>query len=67
MSQENEIEKVLSRADKLKFLGQNRAFMTLLFAVWAARKKGGFWSTLTRLILLVGGAGGFGYWHGVFR
>jgi hypothetical protein len=66
MSDENQIEKVLSRADKLKFLGRNRAFIALLFAVWAAKKKGGFWSARTKLGLLVGGASGFGYWHGFF-
>jgi hypothetical protein len=65
MSDESEVEKVLSSADKLKYLGRNRAFIALLFALWAARKKGGLWTTLTKLALLAG-AGGYGYWTGFF-
>jgi hypothetical protein len=66
MSDESDVEKILLRAGELKFLGRNRAFITLLFAVWAARKRRGYWSALTKLGLLVGGASGLGYWHGFF-
>lgn len=66
MSDESEVEKVLLSAGELKFLGRDRAFIALLFALWAARKKAGFWSALTRFGLVVGGLGGFGYWNGFF-
>jgi hypothetical protein len=66
MSDESDVEKVLLRAGELKFLGRNRAFITLLFAVWAARKKGGLVGVLKKGILLVVGVGGFGYWTGFF-
>jgi hypothetical protein len=62
MSDENEVDKVLARAGELKFLGRNRAFVTLLVALWAARKRGGLWSVLSRLCLLAVGTGGYGYW-----
>jgi hypothetical protein len=39
MSDEGAVEKVLLRAGELKFLGRNRAFITLLFAVWRPAKK----------------------------
>jgi hypothetical protein len=66
MSDESEVEKVLSSAEKLKFLGRDRAFIALLFALWAARKKGALWGFLTKLSLIAGGAGGYGYWSGLF-
>jgi hypothetical protein len=66
MSDEDAVEKVLLRAGELKFLGRNRAFITLLFALWAARKKGGIWSAMTKLGLLIGSASGLGYWTGLF-
>lgn len=66
MSDESDIEKVLASADKLKYLGRNRAFFTLLFALWAARKKSGLWSALTRLGLVAAGVGSCGYWSGFF-
>ena len=66
MSDESEIEKVLSSADKLKFLGRNRAFIALLFALWTARKKGGLLGALKKGILLTLGVGGYGYWNGFF-
>jgi hypothetical protein len=65
MSDESEVDKVLSSAAELKFLGRNRAFVALLFALWMARKKGGLWSALTKLGLLAG-VGGYGYWNGFF-
>jgi hypothetical protein len=55
MSDEGAVEKVLLRAGGLRFLGRNRAFITLLFAVWAARKKAGLASNLKKLTFLVGG------------
>jgi len=42
MSNESEVDKILSRAGELKFLGKDRAFLTLLFAVWAVRQKGDY-------------------------
>ena len=66
MSVESEIENVLARAERLKYLGRNRAFLTLLFALWASRKKGGLGSALTKLGVVAGGVGGFGYWSGFF-
>jgi hypothetical protein len=64
MSDESEVEKVLLSAGQLKYLGPNRAFLTLLVALWAARKKGGTFSLFVKLCVLVGGAGGYGYWSG---
>jgi hypothetical protein len=61
MSDGSDVEKVLASADKLKFLGPNRAFFALLFALWTARKKSGLWSALTKLCVL---AGAGGYWTG---
>jgi hypothetical protein len=66
MSDESEIEKVLASADKLKYLGRNRAFFALIFALWAARRKGGLWSALAKLGLVTAGVGGYGYWNGFF-
>jgi hypothetical protein len=66
MSDESEVEKVLLRAGELKFLGRDRAFVTLLFALWAARKKGGLLSALTKVAILAGGVGGCAYWNGFF-
>jgi hypothetical protein len=65
MSDASEIEKILSKADKLEFLGQNRAFVTLLFAIWANRKRG-WLSQVLRIGLLAAGVGGYGYWTGFF-
>jgi hypothetical protein len=64
MSDESDVQKVLLSAGELRFLGRDRAFVTLLVALWAARKKGGLWSALTKLGLLAGGVGGYGYWSG---
>jgi hypothetical protein len=58
MSDGSEVEKVLASADKLRFLGRNRAFVALIFALWTARKKGGLWSALVKIVLLAGGVGG---------
>jgi hypothetical protein len=66
MSDENEVEKVLLSAGQLKYLGPNRAFFTLLVALLAARKKGGILGFLTKLCVLAGGAGGYGYWNRFF-
>jgi hypothetical protein len=66
MSDESEIEKVLASADKLKYLGRNRAFFALIFALWAARKKGGLWNALTKLGLVIASVSGYGYWSGFF-
>jgi hypothetical protein len=67
MSDESEVDKVLARAGELKFLGRNRAFFTLLFAIWTSRKRDGLWSALTRLVLMAGGvSGGYWYWSGFF-
>jgi hypothetical protein len=66
MSDESEVEKILLSAGELKFLGRDRAFLTLLFALWAARKKGGMVSALKKGMLLAVGLGGFGYWNGFF-
>jgi hypothetical protein len=66
MSDESEVEKVLSSADKLKFPGRNRAFIALLFALWAARKRRGLLGALKKGILLALGVAGFGYWNGFF-
>jgi hypothetical protein len=62
MSEPSEIEKILSSADKLKFLGQNRAFVTLLFAIWSSRKRD-WLSQVLRIGLLTAGGG---YWTGLF-
>jgi hypothetical protein len=59
------VDKVLAKAGELKFLGPNRAFLALLFALWTARKKSGLWG-LTKLGLLAGGLVGYGYWNGFF-
>lgn len=67
MSDESEVEKVLLSAGELKFLGRNRAFITLLFALWAARRRGGLLRAVTKLSLLAGGVGGCGYWIGFFN
>jgi len=66
MSDESEVGRVLSNAEKLKFLGPNRAFITLLFALWAARRRAGLWSVLMKLGLIAGGASGYGYLTGFF-
>ena len=66
MSDGSEIERVLASANKLKFLGPNRAFFALIFALWTARKKGGLWNILTKLGLLTASVGGYGYWNGLF-
>jgi hypothetical protein len=62
---ESDVEKILRNADKLRFLGPNRAFVTLLFAIWANRKRG-WLSQLMRIVLLGIGAGSAGYWSGFF-
>ena len=66
MSDESEVEKVLLRAGELKFLGRDRAFVALLFALWTARRKGAPLSILMKLGLLVAGIGGYGHWSGFF-
>ena len=66
MSDESEVEKVLSRAGDLKFLGRDRAFLTLLFALWTASKKSGPLSRLTKLAVVAIGLGGYGYWKRFF-
>jgi hypothetical protein len=66
MSDESEVEKVLARVGELKFLGRDRAFLALLFALWMVRKRSGLWSALTKVVLLAGGVGGYGYWSGLF-
>jgi hypothetical protein len=63
----DEVEKVLLRAGELKFLGRDRAFFALLFALWTARRKRGVLSILMKLGLLAGGVGGYGYWNGFFN
>jgi hypothetical protein len=65
MSDQSEVEKILRNADKLKYLGANRAFLTILFALWTNRRRG-WLSQVLRLVVLAGGAGGVGYWTGLF-
>lgn len=66
MSDESVVDKALARAGELKYLGKNRAFFTLLFALWTSRKKGGLWAALTKVVLLASGlSGGLWYWGGV--
>jgi hypothetical protein len=65
MSDESDVEKILGNADKLKYLGPNRAFLTLLFAIWANRKRCRL-SQFLRIALIALGAGGYGYWSGFF-
>ena len=60
MSESSEIDRILSSADKLRYLGQNRAFLTLLFAIWANRKRGWLSQVLRVVLVIVGG--GYGYW-----
>jgi len=66
MSDESDVEKVLANAERLKYLGRNRAFLTLLFAIWATRKRGGILGLLAKLCILAGGASGCGYLTGFF-
>jgi hypothetical protein len=66
MSDEGGVEKVLVNAGQLKYLGPNRAFLAILFALWAARKKPGQWGRLMKLAVLTTGLGGYGYWTGFF-
>ena len=65
MSDQSEVEKILGNAGKLKYLGPNRAFLTLLFAIWANRKRG-WLSQVLRITLPVAGAGSYAYWAGFF-
>lgn len=65
MSDESDVEKILRSANRLKYLGPNRAFFTLLFAIWANRKRG-WLSQVLRIGMLAVGAGGYGYWNGLF-
>ena len=63
MSDESEVDKVLARAGELRYLGKNRAFFAILFALWTSRKTGGPWAALTKLVLVASGLGGsFWYW-----
>lgn len=65
MSTESDVEKILQNADRLKYLGPNRAFFTLLFAIWASRKRG-WLAQVLRIVALAVGAGSYGYWNGLF-
>jgi hypothetical protein len=65
MSEASEIEKILSSADKLKFLGQNRAFVAILFAIWANRKRG-WLSQGLRIALFTAAVGSYEYWMRFF-
>jgi hypothetical protein len=61
MSSENDIEKIIQNAGRPRYLGPNRAFVTLLFAIWAKRKRSWFWRSL-QITLVVAGVGGiYGY------
>lgn len=67
MSDESEVDKVLSRATELrKSLGRVWTVVVLLFALWTLRKRTGLMGILTRLALLVAGVGTYGYWNGFF-
>jgi hypothetical protein len=65
MSDESDVEKILRNAGKLEYLGRNRAFVAILFAIWANRKRG-WLSHALRVGALTAGAGGVGYWSGFF-
>ena len=67
MSDESEVEKVLSRATELrKSLGRVWTVVVLLFALWTLRKRAGFLNIFTRVALLIAGVGAYGYWNGFF-
>ena len=66
MSNDSEADKVLSSARELKFLGPDRAFLTLIFALWTARKRSGLGGVLTKFGFFTAGVGGYGYWNGFF-
>jgi hypothetical protein len=61
----DEVDRVLAQAAHLRrAFGRFWAVVVTLYALRTVRKKGGLFSTLTKLGLL--GVGGYGYWIGFF-
>jgi hypothetical protein len=67
MSDESEVDKVLSRVGELrKYLGKRWTVVVVLFALWILRKKAGLWSVMARTTLLGAGISTYVYWNGFF-